>query len=347
MNRGFLVGKFAPLHNGHIEFIYQAASKVDELIVILSHDQKWVDKQDRNIRSKLDWRIRMRWLLDVFKDETHIKIHMVDESNIPSYPNGWEEWSKIIKKEVLSKYQDVSYVFSSEPTYEEHFSKYFPECKHVIIDSERSVVNISATQIREDVLDHWSHIPSVVRKNFAKKVCVIGTESTGKSTLVRYLAKHFSTSWTEEYGRTYVEQYCHGNENLLVPSDFHKIAIEQKRLEDLAASTANKVVFCDTNALITQYYHSLMYGYHDDIVENIIRNEMHSYDLFIFLRNTVPWVDDGVRLHPDPEGDNEFKLESMVEQYIGNQVKVVFINDKCYNDRMNKSVNEVMRLLGY
>lgn len=343
--RGFLTGKFAPLHNGHIEFIYRAAALVDELIVILSHDPKWISKQPANIRNKLDVRIRMRWLLDTFKDNTNIKIHLVDETNIPLFPNGWKEWSSTVHTYILSKYDNVKYVFSSEPSYTEYFNTYFPQCEHIIIDSERSVVNISATQIRNDILSNWEHIPSVVRKDFAKRVCIIGTESTGKTTLTRYLGKVFSTSWVEEYGRTFVETVCHGNENLLIPSDFHKIAIEHKRLEEEAARTANRVVICDTNALITQYYHSLMFGYHDSIVEELLRNGGDDYDLYIFLRGNVPWIEDGIRQHNDVDGDYEFKLESMVELYIKDKSKVVFVEENTYTERMNKSVEIIKDLL--
>ena len=43
ITRGLIFGKFAPLTNGHIEFIRQAASQVSALYLFLSYDQKFVD----------------------------------------------------------------------------------------------------------------------------------------------------------------------------------------------------------------------------------------------------------------------------------------------------------------
>jgi len=40
-----------------------------------------------------------------------------------------------------------------------------------------------------------------------KSLAVIGTESSGKSTLVRNLARVYNTSYVEEYGRTYYDKF--------------------------------------------------------------------------------------------------------------------------------------------
>ncbi|MGC3961060.1 MAG: AAA family ATPase [Verrucomicrobiota bacterium] len=40
---------------------------------------------------------------------------------------------------------------------------------------------------------------------FAKRVCVLGAESTGSTTLAKGLAEHFQTAWVEKDGREYSE----------------------------------------------------------------------------------------------------------------------------------------------
>ena len=40
MTVGFLTGKFAPLHTGHIYFISKAATMVDKLYVVLVYDKQ-------------------------------------------------------------------------------------------------------------------------------------------------------------------------------------------------------------------------------------------------------------------------------------------------------------------
>ena len=44
--------------------------------------------------------------------------------------------------------------------------------------------------IRENPYACWDYLPNCVRKYYTKKVCVIGTESCGKSTLVRQFAQN-------------------------------------------------------------------------------------------------------------------------------------------------------------
>ena len=38
-----------------------------------------------------------------------------------------------------------------------------------------------------------------------KRVCLLGAESTGKSTLAEALARRYATLWNPEYGRPYTQ----------------------------------------------------------------------------------------------------------------------------------------------
>src|SRR5947208_3190923 len=61
-----------------------------------------------------------------------------------------------------------------------------------------------------------------------KKIVVIGPESTGKSTLCKQLAGHFSTLWCPEYAREYL--LIHGKHYTY--NDLLTIAKGQLQLED-------------------------------------------------------------------------------------------------------------------
>lgn len=337
MKTGFIVGKFAPLTTGHVNFINRSSTKCDKLLVLLSYDENWRKKQTPFMAEKLNLSNRLKWLKETYHDIDHIIIDYVDESLIPDYPDGWAQYTELVEEKIQKHFgkKTVDFVFSSEPEYDEGFRKHFPNTKHIVIDSEREQFPISATGVRNRLFDHWDYLPSAVRKEFVYKVCIIGTESTGKTTLTKYLAKMFATSWVEEYGRTYCEQNLFGDETLLDYADYATIAFRHKELENKAARTANRVLISDTNAFITGYYQILYEGEADQIVDGIIDRE--KYDLVLYLDNDVPWVDDGLRINgtEDQRIHTKRVLECMLEEYNIDYVRVT----GSYEERLNTAYN--------
>ena len=83
-----------------------------------------------------------------------------------------------------------------------------------------------------------------------KKVVIIGPECTGKTDLSKFLADHFKTVWVQEYARSYVNKLIRPYEQ----SDLTKIAHGQARMEDEWIREANRVLICDTNALVVKVW---------------------------------------------------------------------------------------------
>jgi HTH-type transcriptional regulator, transcriptional repressor of NAD biosynthesis genes len=108
----------------------------------------------------------------------------------------------------------------------------------------------------EGVFKHWEFIPDFVRPYFIKKIVVVGTESCGKSTLTRNLAKIYNITYVEEYGRTLCEELG-GCDGIMVKEDYQRIAYGHKVEEFKAIEKANKLVFIDTEAIVTQFYSNL------------------------------------------------------------------------------------------
>ena len=108
-------------------------------------------------------------------------------------------------REVLGYAPDL--VFTSE-TYGDAYAR-FLGARHVLVDLERRTVPVSASMIRRDPLAHWEHLEPCVRAHFARRVCVLGAESSGTTTLARALAAHYRTAWVPEFGREYFEAKRH------------------------------------------------------------------------------------------------------------------------------------------
>jgi len=129
--------------------------------------------------------------------------------------------------------------------------------------------------------------------NATKKVVVIGPECTGKSELSQFLAHHFKTVFVEEYARAYLNKLIRGYEK----SDLTKIAHGQARMEDEWVYDAQRILICDTNAIVIKVWSESKYGDVDTDILKVIQER--KYDLYLLTYIDVPWEDDPQREHPD------------------------------------------------
>lgn len=133
-----------------------------------------------------------------------------------------------------------------------------------------------------------------MRAYLAKRICVVGAESTGTTTLARALAAHYDTTWVPEYGRTYSEvKQARGDFDTWTSDEFTQIAAEQCRQEDEAVRRANRLLICDTDAFATGIWHRRYLGARSPAVEAIA--DSRRYDLYLLTGDEIPFVQDGLR----------------------------------------------------
>src|SRR3954468_6407327 len=150
----------------------------------------------------------------------------------------------------------------------------------------------SATAIGADRSADSRDLEPGARPWFARRVCLMGAESTGKSTLAEGLARVYHTVWVPEYGRAYTVEKNKTGEPWTT-DDFIRIARRQQADEDEAARTANRILFCDTDALTTAIWHERYLGRPSPEVEAIAATGR--YDLTFLTGTDVPWVKDKIR----------------------------------------------------
>ena len=124
-----------------------------------------------------------------------------------------------------------------------------------------------------------------------KRVCLLGAESTGKSTLARALATRYRTLWNPEYGRPYT-QLGRPPQAPWTGWEFMHIARIQCWYEDFLATMANRVLFADTDAFTTAVFHEVYLGTPATGFEDLVDRP---YDLFVVCGLDVPWRHDGIR----------------------------------------------------
>ena len=130
-----------------------------------------------------------------------------------------------------------------------------------------------------------------------KRVCLVGAESTGTTTLAQWLAAYYRTVWVPEYGREYSERLAAAGIDLWHykwrSEEFVHIARLQQQREDEMASRANRVLICDTDALATAIWHERYMGSRSEEVEALAF--ARRYDLYLLTGCEIPFVQDGIR----------------------------------------------------
>lgn len=132
------------------------------------------------------------------------------------------------------------------------------------------------------------------RARYVKRVCVIGAESTGKTTLARGLADRFDTLWVPEYGAVY---HHIGRGDPLRPwtdAEFVHLARIRDWLEDFLAGYANRVLVCDTDTYVTAVFAREYLGHTVAAVEELGR--ARRYDLYVVCDPSTPFRDDELGL---------------------------------------------------
>jgi HTH-type transcriptional repressor of NAD biosynthesis genes len=138
-----------------------------------------------------------------------------------------------------------------------------------------------------------------------RRVCLLGAESTGKSTLARALARAYDSVWNPEYGRPYTEIGRPAGAPW-TSWEFTHIARIQCWYEDVLAGSASRVLFCDTDAFTTALFHKV---YLDEPATGFDDLVARPYDLFLVCGLDVPWTNDGIR-------EFESQRQAMHDRYV-------------------------------
>ncbi len=270
--RGVVIGKFYPPHRGHHHLINTGLSQCDELTVIIcAKDSDQIPGEQRRT-----------WLQEI---HPRAKIVILDDTYDADDTAVWAE--NTLK--ILGGPPDV--VFTSED-YGEPYARQMG-AEHVSVDRERVTIPCSGTKIRQNPLGQLDFLEPPVRSWFVRKVCVLGAESTGTTTLAKALAEHYQTVWVPEYGREYSQQKMDRGGSGWTSCEFVEIAREQMRREEEARRKAGRVLICDTNAFATCLWHRRYMGF--DLPELEPLGVRSPPDLYLLTGDEIPFVQDGLR----------------------------------------------------
>ena len=282
-------GSFDPLHVGHIHDIIKAASLCERLYVVIS----WCQGRESTPKE-----LRYRWLLNSTRHLSNVKFLLIEDEAVSKAAYNtdyfWEKGARDIKAAVGAPI-DAVFCGTDYKGTGRFESLYAPESAVVYFD--RAEVPISSTEIRDWASAHWEYIPEVCRPYYAKKVLILGGESTGKSTLVQNLALAFNTNFVSEVGRDTCE-YA-GGEDFMNAEDLYENLLRQRVHVMDALKRSNRVLFVDTDAITTLFYARFLLSKETEISNcTKLAEAIHAisqWDLTLFLEPTVAFVQDGTR----------------------------------------------------
>lgn len=317
MISGFVLGKFLPLHKGHLALIDFAKSNCDLLYVILCFTDN--EEIDRHTREK--------WLAEELKsrENTRLISFSYSDEQLPntsvSSRTVARQWAHEIKKIV----PDARVVFSSEP-YGDYLAEYM-NIRHIKFDEGRKQFPVSGTSIRNNPLQNWDYLTDSAKPWYVKKIVLLGSESTGKSELTQKLAAQFHTVFVPEMARDVI-----GKTNECTYENLEEIALRHAGEINQQVKQATRLLFIDTDIHITQSYSRFLFN-RELAVSNSIK-EANRADLYFFLETDCPFIQDGTRVD---ELQRENLSRCHKEELKRNDVRYITL-DGNWDNRFQKAV---------
>jgi HTH-type transcriptional regulator, transcriptional repressor of NAD biosynthesis genes len=198
------------------------------------------------------------------------------------------------------------------------FNRYFIKSLHIYMWHEK---------VKLSPMTDWDSIAPEQRHLFVMKICLFGSESTGKTSLAKLLAEHYETDWVPEMAREILgDRKCEAK-------DFPDIAHAQIEAVNHKLLTANKLLFCDTDLITTLLYEKIYFGTENEEVRSLQVSEY--YNLYLFLETDIPWIEDSQR---DLGGNRRLEIRNLFEQaLIDRKINYVIIKGD-FETRLKRAI---------
>lgn len=299
---GLVVGKFSPLHRGH-ELLIDTARSACQRVLVLSYSQPEFDRCGAAARER--WlEARCPGVQALVLDDARLARLCDEQGLLPRRLPANDAPDDVQRRFVGWLLRDLLHttidaVFTSE-SYGDGFADVLTRkfqasdpghagVVHVCVDAAREQRPISGTAVRADPAAWRTMVAPEVYADLVPRLCLLGGESSGKTTLAQALAARLQTCWVAEYGRERWEQL--GGGVLPVHELLHVAQVQVQREID-AAQQARGWLVCDTSPLTTLQYCLLDHGTAPSALQHLAQRP---YDLTVLCDGDFRFVQDGTR----------------------------------------------------
>lgn len=351
-----IVGRFNPPHEGHHFLIDTAARSSRSVTVIVLGSE----------RETAPIATRVAWMREAHSWYPHVTIVGAFDPHptSPDDPAVWDLHERVLRDAIgqTGNPVPVDAVFTPAANGPELARRFGA---HLInLGNSREPFLYSSTDIRKDPVGHWDDIRPVVRGWLAKRVVVVGAESTGTTTLTKDLREVYRrrggpyglTQWVREYGRdmSWIKLNKLRAERVLnqqpeptmwdvtwTDKDFIDIVREQNQLEDQAAELGGPLLLCDTDSWASMIWQERYLGHISPDVAAFSQHQPRS--LYILTNH------DGVAFEQDGVRDGEHVREAMTNRFreaLGEQkTPWIEVSGADHSLRLAESIEAIDRVL--
>src|SRR5215470_16422722 len=144
---GLVLGRFMPVHKGHVYLIEFARHFVDELTLAVVNFQA----------GPFPGELRRKWLRELFPDIRVLPVRSLTTSGWQPDSQLYDLWARSLLKRLPSP---PDYLFASE-AYGWKLAETLG-ARFVPVDPQRSIVPASSAAIRSDPMQNWEFLPNCV-----------------------------------------------------------------------------------------------------------------------------------------------------------------------------------------
>jgi HTH-type transcriptional repressor of NAD biosynthesis genes len=308
-----IIGKFSPPHLGHLKLLETAIENTTGRVLVIVCDKvnqtvKAANRVNSLVASSIYAEVKLENIIanKIVTTVTPDNIHDDDSAS-------WAARTNYIIEGTALKNEVFTQVFTGED-YGEEYSKHLG-FNHFRLN--RNELPISATQTKLNIQQNFKNIVPEARSHYLKKICFVGAESSGKSTLAEAMAEQHDTVYVPEFGRTYWDGLLELSDVNPNSKDFRSII----ELTNIATSSLSRHsgywMFMDTNEIVTQAFFRRYLGYDDDY------NIVNQPELYVLCRHDFDFVQDGTR---ESESYRDSMFEHMFEMIIKSNIPYIVVS---------------------
>lgn len=253
--------------------------------------------------------IRVKAIREEFASNKRVIVHHHIDDNAPQSPSGasdagfWDYWVQAITKFFPVFHDDC--VVASEP-YGVDLAKALG-CVFLPCDIARHMVPISGSMARflygqGDV----SAVMASMRPYVARRYCLYGAESVGKTTIGMSLGGHFIPEWARPYLETVGPELTQAKMKAIEKGQFGI-------MKALELGLMSSLIFRDTDLLSTIGYYRIWKGKETKSVVKLF--EQSRSDLYILMNDKVPFTPDPLRYGGDKRESNNDFWRSLLDEF--------------------------------